>query len=86
MVEGNINKYVSLHTIGVSKKYTLCAMWIKCLPLLRGNPGPCKRMEYMEVGHFWIEATLSLVGGLILEKSMRRSVLDVGCTIKCFNP
>jgi hypothetical protein len=41
LVRGNINKYVSLHTFGVSNKDTLCALWIKCLPLFRGNPGPC---------------------------------------------
>jgi hypothetical protein len=40
-VQEKINKYVSLHTIEVSNKDTLCALWIKCLPLFRGNLGPC---------------------------------------------
>jgi hypothetical protein len=85
-VLGNINESVSLHTIGVSNIDRLCAMWIKCLPLLRGNPIPCMRTEYTEVGHFQFEGTPSLIGGLILDRYMRRSILVVGCTIKCFNP
>jgi hypothetical protein len=40
-VQGKINKFVSLHIIKVSNKDTLCALWIKCLPLFRGNLGPC---------------------------------------------
>jgi hypothetical protein len=28
-VRGKINKSISLHTVGVSNKVTLCAMWIK---------------------------------------------------------
>jgi hypothetical protein len=34
---GKINESVSLHTVRVSNKDTLYALWIKCLPLLRGN-------------------------------------------------
>jgi hypothetical protein len=69
-VRGNINEYVSLHTVRVSNKDTLCALSIKFLPILRGNPGPCTRTEYAEVAHFQFEATPSLVGGLILDRSM----------------
>jgi hypothetical protein len=41
LVRGNINEFVSIQTIEVSRKDTLCALWIKGLPLLRGNHGPC---------------------------------------------
>jgi hypothetical protein len=40
-VQGKINKSISLHTVGVSNKNALSALWIKCLPLFRGNPDPC---------------------------------------------
>jgi hypothetical protein len=59
-------------------------MWIKFLPLLRGNPGPCTRTKYKEVGHFLFEVTPSLEGGLILEKSMGIFFLDAGCTTNFF--
>jgi hypothetical protein len=84
LARGEINEFVSLHIVGVSKKYTLRSMWIKCLPLLRGNHGPCTRIEYTKVVHFRFEATPSLIGGLILDISMGRYILDVGYTIKCF--
>ena len=86
LVCGWINESLYLNTVEISNKDTLYSMWIKCLPLLRGNPGPCMRTEYADVGHFRFEATPSLVEGLILNISMGRSILDVGCTIKCFNP
>jgi hypothetical protein len=41
LIRGKINKFVSLQIVRVSNKDTLCALWIKCLPLFRGNPGPC---------------------------------------------
>jgi hypothetical protein len=41
LVQGKINKPISLHTVKVSKKNTLNALRIKCLPFFRGNPGPC---------------------------------------------
>jgi hypothetical protein len=85
-VQGNINESVSLHIVEVSNEDTLYAMWIKCLPLLTGNLVPCTKTEYTKVGHFRFEATLSLVGGLILDKFMGRLVLDVGCTINFFSP
>jgi hypothetical protein len=40
-VRGKINKPISLHTIGVSNKNSPGVLWIMCLPLFRGNPGPC---------------------------------------------
>jgi hypothetical protein len=40
----------------------------------------------MKVGHLWFEATPSLVGGIILDRSMGRFVLDVCCIVKCFGP
>jgi hypothetical protein len=39
-----------------------------------------------ESGHFWFEVAPSLVGGLMLDRSMGRSVLDVCCKVKCFDP
>jgi hypothetical protein len=83
---GGINEFVSFHIIGVSNKDTLCTLCIKCIPLLRGNPVPCMRTEYTEVGHFWFEATPSLEGGLILDGSMGIFFSDVGCSIKCLIP
>jgi hypothetical protein len=83
---GEINEYVYLHTFGVSNKNTLCTFWIKCLPILKGNHGPCTRTEYMKVGHFRFEAAPSLEGGFILEKYTGRFVLYVGCIIKFFSP
>jgi len=80
-VQGNINESVFLHTIEVSNKDTLFGLLIKYLPLLRGNSGPCMRIEYAEVGHFRFESTRSLVGDLILDKYMRRYILDVCCTV-----
>jgi hypothetical protein len=85
-VRGNINKSISLHTVRVSKKNALSSLWIKCLPLFRGNMRPCTRTKNVKVGHFRFEATPSLVGGLILDRSMGRSVLDVCFTFKCFVP
>jgi hypothetical protein len=41
LVRGKINKYVSLQIIDVSKNNTLSALWIKCLPLFKGNLVPC---------------------------------------------
>jgi len=38
----------------------------------------------MKVGHFQFEAAPSLVGGFILEISIKRPILDVGCTIELF--
>jgi hypothetical protein len=49
-VQGNINESVSLYIIGVSNKDTLCVMWIKCLPLLRGNPDPCTSTKNLGSG------------------------------------
>jgi hypothetical protein len=86
LIHREINDFVSLHIVRVSNKNTLCSLWIKCLPLLRGNPGPCTRTEYKEVGHFRFEAALSLKGGFILDICMVRYVLDVGFIIKCFSP
>jgi hypothetical protein len=40
----------------------------------------------MKMGHFQFEATLSLVGVLLLEISMGRSILYVCFTIKFFVP
>jgi hypothetical protein len=85
-VRGNINKSISLHTVRVSNRNALSALWIKCLPLFRGNPSPCTRTKNAKVGHFRFEASPSLVGGLILDISMRRSVLDVCFTVKFFGP
>jgi hypothetical protein len=85
-VRGNINKTISLHTVRVSNKNALSALWIKCLPLLRGNAGPCMRTKNLKVGHFRFEVAPSLVGGLILDRSIGRSVLDVCCIVKCFGP
>jgi hypothetical protein len=85
-VQGKVNKPISPHTIGVSNKNALSALWIKCLPLFRGNPGPCTRTKNWKVGHFWFEAAPSLIGGLILDRSMGGFVLDVCCTVKCFDP
>jgi hypothetical protein len=85
-VRGKINKLIFLHTVRVSNKNALSGLWIKCLPLFRGNASPCTRTKNAKVGHFRFEAAPSLVGGLILDKSMGRYVLDVCCTVKCFNP
>jgi hypothetical protein len=85
-VRGNINKLISLHTVRVSKKNALSPLWIKCIPLFRGNLGPCTRTKNAKVGHFRFEAAPSLVGGLILERYMGRFVLDVCCTVKFFEP
>jgi hypothetical protein len=41
LVRGKVNKFISLHTIRVAKKNALSALWFKCLPLFRGNLGPC---------------------------------------------
>jgi hypothetical protein len=41
LVQGNINKPISLNTVRVSNKNSLSALWIKCLPLFKGNLGPC---------------------------------------------
>jgi hypothetical protein len=78
----NIHESISLCTIEVSNKNTLCTMWIKCLSLLRGNLGPCARTKYMKVGHFLFEVAPSLEGGLILDRYMGIYFLDVGFTIK----
>jgi hypothetical protein len=86
LVRGKINKLISLHTIKVSNKNALSAPWIKSLPLFRGNLGQCTLTENEKVGHFQFEAAPSLIGGLILDRSVRRYVLDVCCTIKCFVP
>jgi hypothetical protein len=85
-VQGNINKLISLHTVGVSHKNALNALWIKCLPLFRGNPGPWTRTKNAKVGHFRFEATPSLIEGLILDRSMGRYFLDVCCIVKGFGP
>jgi hypothetical protein len=85
-VRGKINKSISLHTVGVSNKNAINALWIKYLPRFRGNLGPCTRTKNVKVGHFWFEATPSLVGDLILDISMGRFVLDVCFTVKCFSP
>jgi hypothetical protein len=85
-VQGKINKTISLHTVRVSNKIVLSALWIKCLPLLRGNPDPCMRTKNAKVGHFQFEATQSLVRGIILDRYMGRFFLDVCCTFKCFIP
>jgi hypothetical protein len=85
-VRGKINKPISLHTVRVSKKNALSALWIKFLPLFRGNSSPCMRPKNAKVGHFQFEVAPSLVGGLILDRFMGRSVLDVCFTVKCFGP
>ena len=41
LVRGKINKFVSLHTIGISKNDTLYALWIKFLPIFIRNVSPC---------------------------------------------
>ena len=85
-VGGKINKSISLHTVRVSNKNSFSALWIKCLPLFRGNASPCTRTKNVKVGHFWFEVAPSLVGGVILEISMWRYVLYVCCTVKFFSP
>ena len=85
-VQGNINKPISPHTVRVSNKNSLSALWIKFLPLFRGNAGPCTRTKNEKVGHLWFEASPCLVGGLILDRSMGRYILDVCCIVKCFDP
>jgi hypothetical protein len=75
LVRGKINKFVSLHTVKVSNKDTLCAFWIKCLPLFRGNLGPCTQLKIQKMGHFRFESAPSLVGGLILDIYMGRYIL-----------
>ena len=65
-IQGNINKPLSLHTIRVSNKNALSALWIKCLPIFRGNPSPCTWTKNTKVGHFWFEAAPSLLGVLSL--------------------
>jgi len=77
---------VSLHTIRVSNKDALKALWIKSFPLFRRDPSPCSGAENTEVGDLWFSAAPSLKGRLILDKLMRRSVLDVVSTIKFFSP
>jgi hypothetical protein len=80
MMRWSMERSMNLYPFTLSgyKKNTLSTLWIKCLPILRGNPRPCMRTEYMEVGHFRFEATPSLEGGFILDRSMGRSILDVG--------
>jgi hypothetical protein len=80
MVREKINRPICIHTIRVSNKNALSALWIKCLPLFRGNLGPAK------VGHFRFEAALRIIGVLILDKYMGRYILDVCCIVKCFGP
>ena len=77
---------ISLHTIRVSNKDALNALWIKRFPLFIGDPGLCLGVKNMELGDLWFSATPSLKGGLILDRPMRRSVLDVVSTIKFFGP
>jgi len=77
---------ISLHTIRVSNKDALNALWIKSFPLFRGDPGPCSGAENTEVGDLQFSVAPSLKRGLILNRPMRRSILDVVSTIKCFNP
>ena len=76
----------SLHTIRVSNKDALNALWIKRFPLFRGDLGPCSRTENTEVGDLRFSAAPSLKGGLVLDRPIRRSVLDVVSTINCFGP
>jgi hypothetical protein len=64
--------------------YVLCGS--SAFLFLEGILAHAREPKYMEVGHFRFEATPSLVGGLILDISMGRYFLDVGCTIKCFIP
>ena len=77
---------VSLHTIKVSNKDALNALRIKSFPLFRGDLDPWSGAENTEMGDLWFSAAPSLEGGLILDKPMRRSVLDVGSTTKFFSP
>jgi len=54
LVQGNINESISIQIIKVSIKYTLCAMWIKFLRLLRRNGGPCTEMKIWK----WVTSDL----------------------------
>ena len=77
---------VSLHTIKVSNKDALNALWIKIFLLFKGDTGPCLGAKNTEVGDLRFSATPSLKGDLILDRPMRKFVLDVVSTIKCFSP
>lgn len=86
LVHRGFNEFVSLHAVWVSNKDILNTLRIKCLPLFRGNPGPCTGAEYMEVGDSWFGTAPCLKGGPILNRSMGRSILYVVSTVKCFSP
>jgi hypothetical protein len=60
LVKGKINKSVSLHIVGVSNKYTLCSLWIKCLPLLRGFPAHAREPKMRK----WFTSSLRLLQAL----------------------
>jgi hypothetical protein len=40
-VRGQVNMFVSLHTVRVANKNSLSSLWIKFLPIFIGNLGPC---------------------------------------------
>jgi hypothetical protein len=86
LINGRVEKSITLNTIKISHEDARLAMWFQYLAFLCRNVSPCSGTKHFKVLDYWFLTAQCLEKSDSLQRFVRNFVLDIADAINGFYP